>query len=71
MYSGKAIVGGYGIVRIHPEEFERKRGFVDSCYVILYEEEVNHAFQDGEWELNENEFPSYEEAEEWRLQNTR
>ena len=49
----EAIVGGYGIVRIHPEEFERKRGFVDSCYVIFYEEEVNEALEDGEWELNE------------------
>ena len=67
----EAIVGGYGIVRIHPEEFERKRGFVESCFVILYEEEVDEALLDGEWELNENEFPTYAEAEEWCLEHSR
>lgn len=67
----EAIVGGYGIVRIYPEEFERKRGFVNSCYVILYEEEVDQAFKDGEWDMNENEFSTYAEAEEWCLEHAR
>ena len=67
----EAIVGGYGIIRILPEEFGRKRGFVESCYVILFQEDVCERLVYGEWELNENEFSTYAEAEEWCLEHAR
>ena len=56
---------GYGIIYINLEEFRKKRGYTDSIYAIFFEEDVDAVLKTGEWEVNENEFQTYEAAEMW------
>ena len=61
----QTYISGYAIIYINSTEFKKKRGYVSAIYVIVFAEDAETVMNTGDWEVNENEELSFEDAENW------
>ena len=61
----QAYISGYAIIYINSIEFKKKRGYVSAIFVIVFAEDAGTVMNTGDWEANENEELSFEDAENW------
>ena len=67
----QAYTNGYAIIYINSTEFKKRRGYIVALYVIVFAEDAETVMNTGDWEVNENEFFSYEEADDWCRRHAR